>query len=123
MQALERHPNIHVGLHYSGPLLTWIEENHPEYFDQLRALSQSGQVEMVGGGFYEPILISIPPADQHEQITRLGDYIEKHFGKRPSGAWLAERVWEPQLGEVRRLARHVRTLLSGAVAGRAVPCI
>jgi alpha-amylase len=55
---------------------------------------------MVGGGFYEPILISIPSADQREQITRLADYIEHHFGRRPSGAWLAERVWEPQLASV-----------------------
>jgi hypothetical protein len=55
---------------------------------------------MVGGGFYEPILISIPPADQHEQITRLADYVEQHFGKRPTGSWLAERVWEPQLASV-----------------------
>jgi alpha-amylase len=100
VQVLERHPDVHVGLHYSGPLLTWIEENHPEYFEKLRALSQSGQVEMVGGGFYEPILISIPPADQYEQITRLADYIEQHFRRRPAGSWLAERVWEPQLASI-----------------------
>jgi 4-alpha-glucanotransferase len=100
VEVLEKHANIHVGLHYSGPLLTWIQEHHPEYFEKLRALSRSGQVEMVGGGFYEPILISIPPADQHEQITRLADYLEKHFGKRPAGSWLAERVWEPQLASI-----------------------
>ena len=41
--------------------------------------SRSGQVEIVGGGFYEPILIAIPPEDRHAQITRLADYIEKHF--------------------------------------------
>src|ERR1700680_1332114 len=52
---------------------------------------------MVGGGFYEPILISIPAADQRVQIIRLADYLEHHFGERPTGAWLAERVWEPQL--------------------------
>jgi 4-alpha-glucanotransferase len=97
VQVLERHPGIHVGLHYSGPLLTWIEEQHPEYFERLRAMVKIGQVEMVGGGFYEPILISIPPADQHEQVVRLADYVEHHFGQRPSGAWLAERVWEPQI--------------------------
>jgi alpha-amylase len=57
----------------------------------------SQQVELIGGGFYEPILVSIPESDRTEQITRLADYIEKHFGKRPTGAWLAERVWEPQL--------------------------
>jgi len=100
LELLEEHPAIHVALHYSGPLLLWIEENHPEYFARLRALAESDQVEMVGGGFYEPILICIPPADQHEQITRLASYIEHHFGRRPSGAWLAERVWEPQLPSV-----------------------
>ena len=28
---------------------------------------------------------------------RLADYVEKHFGARPRGAWLAERVWEPEI--------------------------
>jgi 4-alpha-glucanotransferase len=97
LSLVEKHPKIRLALHYSGALLLWIEKNHAEYFDRLRKLVKSGQVELIGGGFYEPILISIPRADRHEQITRLADYIEQHFGKRPTGAWLAERVWEPQL--------------------------
>ena len=97
VELLEKHPGVHVGLHYSGPLLTWIEENRPEYFTRLKVLVSTGQVEMVGGGFYEPVLVSIPPGDQREQLLRLGDYLEKRFDRRPSGAWLAERVWEPQL--------------------------
>jgi alpha-amylase len=97
LEHLEKHPGIHLGLHYSGSLLVWIEKHHPEYFARLKKLVQAGRVEMVGGGFYEPILITIPPDDQREQITRLASYIEHHFGDRPSGAWLAERVWEPQL--------------------------
>jgi hypothetical protein len=97
VQVLARHPSIRVGLHYTGSLLEWIERAHPEYFDLLRTLVQRGQVELAGGGFYEPILVAIPPEDRHEQITRLAGYIEKHFGARPRGAWLAERVWEPQL--------------------------
>lgn len=97
LSLIEKHPKIRPALHYSGPLLLWIEKNHPEYFERLKALVASGQVELVGGGFYEPILISIPEPDRHEQITRMADYLEKHFGKRPTGAWLAERVWEPQL--------------------------
>lgn len=97
LSLVEKHPGIRMALHYSGPLLLWIERNHPEYFDRLRKLVVSGQVELLGGGFYEPILISIPESDRLEQITRLAGYIEKHFAKRPTGAWLAERVWEPQL--------------------------
>jgi 4-alpha-glucanotransferase len=96
-EVLARHPAIRVGLHYSGPLLEWLEAKHPEYFDRLRELVARRQVEMVGGGFYEPILVTIPPEDRHEQIARLADYIEKRFGTRPRGAWIAERVWEPQI--------------------------
>ena len=96
VEVLARHPSIRMGLHYSGPLLEWIERAHPEYFDRLRALVSSGQVEIVGGGFYEPILLTIPPDDRLEQIARLASYVDKHFKVRPRGAWLAERVWEPQ---------------------------
>ena len=97
IEILSRHPSIRVGLHYTGPLLEWIERVHPEYFERLRGLVERGQIEIIGGGYYEPILIAIPPPDRQEQITRLADYVEKHFGARPKGAWLAERVWEPQL--------------------------
>ena len=97
VELLARHPTIRAGLHYSGPLLEWIERAHPEYFDLLRGLVKNGQVEMVGGGFYEPVLIAIPPQDRHEQLTRLADYLQKNFEVRPQGAWLTERVWEPQI--------------------------
>jgi hypothetical protein len=111
VELLEKHPGVHLGLHYSGPLLTWIEEHRPEYFARLRKLVQSGQVELVGGGFYEPILVSIPPQDQFEQIIRLAAYLEKHFGRRPTGAWLAERVWEPQLPSALAAANVAYTLV------------
>jgi 4-alpha-glucanotransferase len=111
VEQLEKHPGVHLGLHYSGPLLTWFEEHRPEYFVRLRNLVQAGQVELVGGGFYEPILVSIPQEDQHEQITRLASYLEKHFGRLPSGAWLAERVWEPQLPSVLAAANVAYTLV------------
>jgi 4-alpha-glucanotransferase len=111
LSLVEKHRGIRLALHYSGPLLLWIGENHPGYFERLRKLVASGQVELVGGGFYEPILISIPEADRTEQITRMSDYIEKHFGKRPAGAWLAERVWEPQLPSSLAAANVAYTLV------------
>ena len=110
-EVLARHPAIRVGLHYTGSLLEWIEKAHPEYFDRLREFVKRGQVEMIGGGFYEPILIAIPPRDRTEQIRRLADYVEKHFGVRPGGAWLAERVWEPQLPSTLRAAHVDYTLV------------
>src|SRR5215470_17544281 len=112
LEHLEKYPGVHLGIHYSGPLLTWIEQHRPEYFARLRKLVESAQVELVGGGFYEPILVSIPPEDQFEQITRLATYLEKHFGRRPSGAWLAERVWEPQLPTALAAASVAYTLVA-----------
>jgi alpha-amylase/alpha-mannosidase (GH57 family) len=111
ISLVEKHPGIRLAIHYSGPLLLWIERHHPGYFERLRKLVASGQVELIGGGFYEPILISIPEADRLEQITRLADYIEKHFGKRPSGVWLTERVWEPQLPSTLCAANVSHTLV------------
>jgi hypothetical protein len=111
LDLLMRHPSVRMGLHYSGSLLEWIEHGHPEFFELLRGLVQRGQVELIGGGFYEPILISIPLGDRLEQIRRMGDYLEKQFGRRPDGAWLAERVWEPQLPSTLALAGIGYTLV------------
>jgi hypothetical protein len=111
LAAVEKHKGLRLGLHYSGPLLLWLEKNHPEYFVRLRALVASGRVELIGGGFYEPILVSIPTVDQVEQITRLTFYIEHHFGTRPTGAWLAERVWEPHLPVALAAANIAYTLV------------
>lgn len=111
LDCLERHSRVRVGLHYSGPLLEWLDARHPDYIDRVARAAASGQVEIVGGGFYEPILISIPRHDQIEQIVRMRDWLTKRIGKSPSGAWLAERVWEPQLPEALQAAGVKYTLL------------
>ena len=97
LHALERHPGIRLGLHYTGPLLQWLAANRPEALGQIRGLVDRGQVEIVGGGYYEPILVTLPDRDRHGQTVRMRDELESLFGKRPRGAWLAERVWEPSL--------------------------
>ena len=96
-QILLKHPRVRLSLHYSGVLLEWLEVRHPEYFDQLRELLGRGQVELLGGGYYEPILPSIPDGDKAAQLRKLADYLDQHWGKAPRGAWVAERVWEPSL--------------------------
>src|SRR5688572_21940928 len=94
---LERHPRVRLALHTSGPLLEWIEAHAPHYLVRLRALVARGQVEPWGGGFYEPVLPSIPEADRQGQVLLMADRLEKRLGSRPRGLWLTERVWEPSL--------------------------
>lgn len=95
--ALERHPTIRAGLHYSGPLLEWIDVNQAQFLERLRRLVERGQVEILGGAMYEPILVALPERDRHGQLVRMREDLERRFGRAPIGAWLAERVWEPSL--------------------------
>jgi 4-alpha-glucanotransferase len=124
IECVARHPRVRLGLHYTGSLLEWLAEKHPEYIQRISALVARGQVEIAGGGFYEPILIAIPHEDRIEQIRRLTQFIEDRFGKRPTGAWLAERVWEPQLPAVLADAGVDYTLVDDShflTAGREIP--
>jgi alpha-amylase len=97
LEALERHPSVSLALHYTGPLLAWIRSERPEFLDRLGGLVARGQVEIVGGGWYEPVLAALPERDRVGQLARMADELEELFGARPRGAWLAERVWEPDL--------------------------
>ncbi|MGH9488142.1 MAG: alpha-amylase/4-alpha-glucanotransferase domain-containing protein [Terriglobales bacterium] len=93
-------PWLRLNLHFSGFLLDWLGERHPEYIELLQPMIAEERLEMLGGGYYEPILAAISPADQQEQLARLSAALERYFDRRPRGAWLAERVWEPELPAV-----------------------
>ncbi len=99
LEMLQSYPNIRMTLHYTGPLLEWLEEHRPEFFDLLSEMTGRGQVEILGGGFYEPILSVIPHGDARAQILKSAEYSLEKFGSRPSGIWCAERIWEPALPE------------------------
>lgn len=96
METLEDYPNMKVAVHYSGPLLEWITNNRPEHLDLLRSLVGKGQLEIVVAGFYEPVLAAIPKEDRIEQISLLKDFA-RELGYEARGAWLTERVWQPEL--------------------------
>jgi hypothetical protein len=55
------------------------------------------QVELLGGGFYEPLLPLLPLPDKIGQIEMLTTYLRREFGKRPQGCWLSALAWEQNL--------------------------
>ena len=97
LNAVSKYPSIKLSFHITGYLLDWLLENHREYIEMLYKMVKRGQVEMMGGGYYEPILAVIPPEDRFGQIRMMSERVEEIFGKRPRGMWLAERIWEPHL--------------------------
>ena len=97
LNMLDEFPDIRFSLHTSGSLLEWLVAAHPEYIDQLRQMVQRGQVEILGGAFYEPILPNIPRRDRIGQIQSYSDYLRQLFGQTIRGMWVPERVWEQSL--------------------------
>jgi alpha-amylase len=97
LEVLEDYPDVPVVLHTSGPLMEWLAERRPDYVARLRRLVEAGQVEVLGGGFYEPILTMIPERDRIGQIRAYSAYLEELLGARVRGMWVPERVWEQHL--------------------------
>lgn len=99
INILERHPSIKIALHYSGPLLDWLIEKHPELLERVKKMVEHRQVEMLTGGYYEPVLSTIPDWDKVGQIKALTKKINGYFNTVPKGMWLSERIWEPGLAK------------------------
>jgi len=99
-ERLDARPEVRLSVHCTGSLLEWLRESAPRTFDLLGTIAARGQVELLTGGFYEPILAVLPDHDKVGQIERLTAFLKAHFGVRPRGMWLAERVWEPHLPRV-----------------------
>jgi 4-alpha-glucanotransferase len=97
VELMERHPQVKAAMHFSGSLRDWLLIHQPALYERLQVLVTRGQLEIIGGAYYEPILVMLNDADKHGQLRKLSDAIEADFGVSPAGMWLAERVWEPQL--------------------------
>lgn len=94
MEAAVKHPEFKFSIHYSGWLLEYIYKNHKSLFKLMQQASEAGSVEFFTGGYYEPVLASIPSKDRIDQIKKLNKFIQKHFKQTPKGLWLTERVWD-----------------------------
>ncbi len=99
-KVLNNFPSVKVNIHFTGFLFDWLKRNKPDYIDLLKEMHARGQLEIVSGGVYEPILALLPLEDALMQIKLHRDMMEETFGVRPKGMWLAERVYEPHLPKV-----------------------
>ena len=97
LDILYKHPAIKTGVHFSGPLLEWIEKNRNDYLSLIAEMVQRGQLEMLSGGFFEPLLAEIPARDAIGQVIMMNEYLNEKFGQKPKGFWLTERVWDSTL--------------------------
>ncbi len=114
LYVLEQYPAVRATLHFTGPLFDWFLSHEPRFLERLAALVDRGQVEIMGGGYYEPLLCAIPERDALRQIARMNHFCQTHFGAAPRGMWLTERVWEPHMASILAKADVEYTALDDA---------
>ena len=109
--VLERHPRVKVTLHYSGSLLDWLAREEPSFIKRVERLIRQKRIELMTGGYFEPVLSMVPKEDALGQAEMLNARIKKHFNYEPSGFWLAERVWDPPVKGIFKDMRLKYTIL------------
>ena len=97
LEFLSEYKQVKAMIHVSGCLFDYLEDNHPEMIKLIKDMVSRKQVELMGGGYYEPILTAIPEKDAIGQIKMMSKYIKNRFNVTPKGMWIAERVWQPDL--------------------------
>ena len=97
LEAVWERDALPLSLHVSGPLLEWLETHASAFLDEIGRRASDGTVELLASGRTEPILAAWPREDRVEQLESMRDALRERFGVDPTGAWLTERVWEPDL--------------------------
>ena len=119
LSSLYKFQNISAVLYYSGIVLQWIEENHPEFLLLLEEMASRKQIELLGGGFFNPLFPILQPSDKIGQIEMLTTYLRKTFGRRPAGGWLYEYSWDAGLPVIFRNSGLGYTFLPAGILDEA----
>ena len=85
IQFLYSHPSFSFSFAFSGRQIQFFKKRKNEFIAILRELVERNQVEIFGGGYYEPLLPLLYPVDRNGQIDLLSAEIRQTFGKRPRG--------------------------------------
>ena len=75
LKIASEHPGFKFALHFTGFLWEFMLDKHPEALELIRQMVKSGQVELLGGAFYEPVLTQIPEKDGQAQIELMNNFL------------------------------------------------
>ena len=97
IQFLYTHPKISFSFYIPASYIDWLSEAHNEFLIVLKDLTNRKQLEILGGGYYEPIFPLITPLDRIGQIEATSTVIRKKIGKRIHGVFLGDSIWDTNL--------------------------
>lgn len=97
IKFLFSHPDFKFNFSFSGSQITYFKKRKNELFSVCKTMVEREQIEVLGGGFYSPLLPLLYPVDRNGQIDKLSSEIRQGFGKRPRGAALFADAWDSSL--------------------------
>ncbi len=97
LKFLYAHPNLKCAFSLNGIQIEFIKKKYPEYIEIARQLITRKQLELLGGGYYDPAFPLLLPVDRTGQIEKLTADIRLKFGKRPRGIALCGSIWDYSL--------------------------
>ncbi|WP_238593982.1 alpha-amylase/4-alpha-glucanotransferase domain-containing protein [Lebetimonas natsushimae] len=92
-ETLSKYPEFKFAFHSSGWIMEKIKNDYRDVFESIKKCN----IEFFTGGYYEPVLVSIPSEDRIYQIQKLNNFLKENFNAAPSGLWLTERVWDDEI--------------------------
>ena len=97
VKFLYTHPDFHFTFSISGKQIQFFKRRRNELIAILKELIQRKQIEILGGGYNDPILPLLSPVDRNGQIDFLSTEIRQTMGKRPRGISLFDDCWDSSL--------------------------
>lgn len=97
IKFLYNNPSLKFSFSFNGPQLQFLRKKHPEFITLLEELVVTKQVEVLGGGFYDPLFPLLFPMDRSGQIDMLSLEIRNAIGKRPRGLSICGSSWDSSL--------------------------
>jgi len=114
LELVRSSSRLRVNLYFSGVILQHAKAHRSDFLTSLRSLVGDGRIELLGGGFHDPLLASIPERDALAQLQASRQFLKQSVGKAAQGAWLCLRAWDPRLPVVLARAGVRYTLLDDA---------
>ena len=113
-------------LFMDGPTLEAVcKVARPLMLGKLRKAIEEGALELLGGGYYDPMLPLFPEALQSMQLSQHGKLLWKHFGIEPTGYFNSSMVWEMEMTDLLEEHRSEYALVQEAslqdALGRTTP--
>lgn len=109
---LYNHPTAKIHLHLTAAEMEWLECNHPEVNMLITDLVKKNQLELLTGGYYQPILQLLQMKDRSAQIEKTTTYIRRRYGTRVQTLWCYDQIWNPSYISAMYLCSTNRLMIS-----------